>query len=341
MVSPEQATNFLAAEGWHEANREPLAGDASTRRYERLVQGDRRALLAMLPPGERHDDFVLIAGLLHGVGLSAPRILAAGRDHGLLLVEDFGDDTYTALLDGGADAQPLYELAVDALIHLHRTFAGPAGTALPKFDQNLFLEQTMLFCETYLPTVLDTVDEAAVRGFEAAWRAPLARAMAVPQSLLLRDFHAGNLFLLPGRAGARACGLIDFQDGGIGPVTYDLVSLLQDARRDVPAGITAACLARYGAAFPELDQAAFETSYAVLAAQRHVRVIAIFTRLADQGKPGYLEYMPRLWRLLARALTHPALAEVAAWFEVHLPAAVQAGQQSHQQGRSDRDANGV
>ncbi len=330
MVSPDQTAIFLRRQGWHEARREALAGDASSRRYERLVQGERRAILAMLPPGEHHDDFNLIAGLLQDVGLSAPRILAAERDHGLLLVEDFGDDTYTALLDGGADARPLYELAVDALIHLHRNFAAPAGTELPIFDQSLFLKQTMLFCETYLPSVFETVDEAAVRAFKAAWRSALAPAMAVPQSLLLRDFHAGNLFLLPERAGVRACGLIDFQDGGIGPVTYDLVSLLQDARRDVPAQISAACLTRYRAAFPELEQTAFETSCAVLAAQRHVRVIAIFARLAGQGKPGYLQHMPRLWRLLTRALAHPALAGVAAWFEAYLPAAVQTGQQSRQ-----------
>ncbi|MBT3370198.1 MAG: phosphotransferase [Rhodospirillaceae bacterium] len=327
MVGTAGIAAFLRQQGWHDASRAPLAGDASTRRYERLMQDDRRALLATVPPGESHDSFVKIAGLLHAVGLSAPTVLAADPDQGLLLVEDFGDGTYSALLQAGAPPLPLYELATDALLHLHQHFI---AADLPVFDQAVFLRQTMLFCETYLPSVLGPVGETIKDDFRAAWQAPLGRALAVPQSLLLRDFHAGNLFRLPARPGVRACGLIDFQDAGIGPVTYDLVSLLQDARRDVGEAVTAACLSRYCAGFPEASGAAFETSYAVLAAQRHVRVIAVFARLADQGRPEYLEYLPRLWRLLNQALSHPALAGVAAWFGAHVPAAVQTGQQSRQ-----------
>ncbi|HJM93553.1 MAG: phosphotransferase [Alphaproteobacteria bacterium] len=330
MVDPDGAAIFLRRQGWHGAGRMPLAGDASTRRYERLIQGDRCALLAFVPPGESHDDFIKIAGLLHAVGLSAPKIMADDPNQGLLLVEDFGDGTYSALLDGGVAALPLYELATDALIHLHRNFTAPPAADLPVFNQELFLQQTMLFCETYLPSVLGAVDETIKDDFRAAWEMPLAQASQVPQSLLLRDFHAGNLFRLPDRPGARACGLIDFQDAGTGPVSYDLVSLLQDARRDVGGEVTAACLPRYRAGFPKTDGVAFETSYAVLAAQRHVRVIAVFARLAAQGRPEYLEYLPRLWRLLNEALTHPALAGVAAWFGAHVPAAVQIDQQSRQ-----------
>ena len=197
------------------------------------------------------------------------------------------------------------------------------------FDSDRFLQQTMLFCETYLPETLGPVDEAVIADFGQAWTAPLRQAMAVPQSLLLRDFHAGNLFHLSDRPSVGACGLIDFQDAGIGPVTYDLVSLLQDARRDIAGDVTADCLARYRAAFPGTAQVDFEASYAVLAAQRHVRVIAIFSRLAAQGKPGYMAHLPRLWRLLNQALRHPALAPVAAWFEANIP--IQAGQQPRQQ----------
>ncbi len=329
MVNPAMVAAFLRRHGWSDASRKPLAGDASTRHYERLVLGDRRALLMLAPPGGIATNFISIAGLLGQANLSAPRILAADPDNGLLVVDDFGDDTYAALLDAGAPPLPLYQLAVDALIHLHRNFvAKPETDSVPVFDSTLFLQQTMLFCETYLPKVLGPVEETIVADFARAWIAPLQQAMAVPQSLLLRDFHAGNLFHLVDRPSVLACGLIDFQDAGIGPVTYDLVSLLQDARRDVSEAVTADCLARYRAAFPTIASADFEASYAIMAAQRHVRVIAIFTRLAGQGKPGYMAHLPRLWRLLEQALRHPALAPVAVWFRSHAP--IQTEQQPRQ-----------
>ncbi len=323
MVSAAAATAFLQRHGWRDARRTALPGDASARRYERLRLGERRALLMLAPPDDTAANFMAIAGLLHGAGLSVPAILAAEPDQGMLVVEDFGDGTYTALLDGGAEALPLYQLAVDALIHLHRAFVATDDTAplpdLPVFDAERFLQQTMLFCESDLPAAFGPVEAAVSDSFRRAWETALSQAMSVPRSLLLRDFHAGNLFHLAGRPSVRACGLIDFQDAGIGPVTYDLVSLLQDARRDIADDVAAACLERYSAAFPDIDRAAFAASYAVLAAQRHVRVIAIFSRLARQGKPGYLDHLPRLWRLLDLALQHPALAQVAAWFEVNLP----------------------
>lgn len=310
---------FAAQHGWGDAQWAALAGDASTRRYDRLT-GRRGSALLMQAPTDGQTptvtaDFVTVDEMLLNLGLSAPRILAAAPEQGLVLLEDFGDDTYTALLDGGAGAAPLYLLAVDTLIHLHRNFdAATAFPRLPEFDGDRFLDQAMLFCETCLP---EGGEGDVAAGFRQAWARPLEQATAVPRSLLLRDFHAGNLFHLPERTGVRACGLIDFQDAGIGPVTYDLISLLQDARRAVAAPITEACLRAYGDAFPELDKLAFERSCAIMAAQRHVRVIAIFTRLAEKGKPGYLRHLPRLWQLLAVALAHPALVDVAAWFEAH------------------------
>ena len=150
----------------------------------------------------------------------------------------------------------------------------------------------------------------------------LPAACRVPQSLLLRDFHAGNLMYLADRPGVGACGLLDFQDAGLGPVTYDLVSLLEDARRDLPDGLRGEMLARYHAAFPEIDSHAFDASCAVLAAVRHMRIIAVFARLATEaGKPGYLTHLPRVWRLLEARLTEPALAPVRGWLDRHLPAA--------------------
>jgi hypothetical protein len=322
MTGPQAAVeSFLAAHGWSAAARRPLAGDASGRRYQRLLAAGERALLMEAPPpGEKPAEFIAVAGLLAKLGLSAPRVLAVDAERGLLLIEDFGDDTYSLLLDQGAAPAPLYHLAVDTLVHLHRHFdAGdPTTAALPRYDGALLIEQAALFCDSH-PAPIGKIGADAKAAFVAAWRTPVDRALAVPRSLLLRDFHAGNLFHLPERPGIAACGLIDFQDAGIGPVTYDLISLLQDARREVPAEAAASAMARYQAAHPELPPDDFEASCAVLAAQRHVRVIAVFARLAAAGKPGYSVHLPRLWRLLARALEHPALADVRAWFARHAP----------------------
>jgi hypothetical protein len=317
------ADECLRRQGWADAVRRPLAGDASSRRYDRLSKAGGTAVLMRAPPEAMTPAFIAIAKILANLGLSAPGILAASAEDGMVLLEDFGDDTYTVLLDGGAAAAPLYLLATDALIHLHRRFTGAAS--LPIIDRARFLDQAMLFCDICKP------DEGAAESFRRAWTGPLDTAVAVPSTLLLRDFHAGNLFHLPQRPGVRACGLIDFQDAGIGPVSYDLVSLLQDARRDVAKDIAAACLEHYCAAFPDIDRAAFDASCAILAAQRHVRVIAVFNRLSGLGKPGYLEHLPRLWDLLHRALGHPALGDVAVWFQEHFPPAVEASQQSQQQ----------
>lgn len=305
MTRDEAIARFLAGAGWANAELEPLAGDASTRRYARVRDGARRAVLMDAPGGEGIAAFIRISELLRGLGLSAPEVLAAAPEDGLLLLEDFGDEVFASLLDGGAAPEPLYDLAVDALIALHRRFR-PAGD-LPQYDLARFLAQLALYPEVF------GGDAAA---FEEAWRAPLEAALAGPASLLLRDYHAGNLMLLGGREGVARCGLLDFQDAGLGPCAYDLVSLIEDARRDVPAPLRARCLARYRAALP-LDEAALAT----LGAMRHVRVLAVFERLARNGKPAYLAHVPRVRRLLAGHLARPELAPVRRWFERFAPGA--------------------
>jgi aminoglycoside/choline kinase family phosphotransferase len=231
-------------------------------------------------------------------------VLAADLDAGLLLLEDFGDAVFARLLDEGAASGPLYELAIDALIALHRRFASPEG--LRRYDLGLFLDQLGLYPEMF------GGDREA---FLEAWRRPLEAALAGPSSLLLRDYHAGNLMLLSGREGVARCGLLDFQDAGVGPCAYDLVSLVEDARRDLADGLKVRCLARYRAALP-LDEAALAT----LGAMRHVRVLAVFERLARVGKPAYLAHVPRVRRLLDSHLARPELAAVRRWLERSPPA---------------------
>ncbi len=317
-----QIVDFLAGQGWAGAARHALAGDASFRRYERLVDGARRAVLMDAPPD--HEDvrpFVAIGRYLHARGYSAPEIRAADEDAGLLLLEDLGDDLYADALAAGADEEALYGAAVDLLVDLHG--ARPAGLAVPAFDDARLHGEVDRLVEWFLPAAGGAEAPKAVHNaYTEAWAAVFPLARAVPEALVLFDYHTPNLIWLPGRGGLRRVGLLDFQDAVRGPLTYDLVSLLEDARRDVPEPLARAMVARYLDARPELDRAAFGAAYAIMGAQRNCRIIGTFARLwRRDGKAGYLVHMPRVWRYLERDLTHPALAPVKRWLDDIVPPA--------------------
>ena len=307
---------FLAGTGWGEARREPLPGDASFRRYVRLRRGGKTVMLMDAPPPEEDvRPFTAVAARLRHLGLSAPEVHRADEARGLLLLEDFGDDTFTRLLDEGASEEELYLLATDALAALQ----GQEGAAdgFPSFGADRFVAGAKLFLDWYLPAAGGQTTDG--EGFVAAMRQVLAPALAGPETLMLRDFHVDNLVRLDGREGAAACGLLDFQDAAGGPPAYDLASLIEDARRDVDESVRRAVLARYRAAFP--DAGNLGRDIAVLGAQRHIRVLGTFMRLARRdGKPGYMRHLPRLRRMLERNLAHPALEPLAAWFRRHVAA---------------------
>ena len=311
---------FLADAGWGGIAPAPLAADASFRRYFRLVDRQRRAVLMDAPPP--HEDvrpYVAVAGMLRGHGLSAPEIFAEDAELGVLLIEDFGDDTYTRLLARGVDETRLYTLAIDTLIALQRAVAEPP--ALPPYDEEALLREAALLIDWYAPEVLGAPLPPELRDeYLALWRelAPLVDTGA--PTLVLRDYHVDNLMLIEGRGGVQGCGLLDFQDALCGPAGYDLVSLLKDARRDVPAALRAAMTERYLAAFPAVERGAFRRAAAILAAQRNAKIIGIFTRLwRRDGKPQYLGHIPRVWRLLEADLQEPALGRLARWLDRHLP----------------------
>jgi N-acetylmuramate 1-kinase len=307
---------FLDAAGWAGVRAAPLAGDASFRRYYRLGRnGSSVVLMDAPPPQEDIGPYVAIAALLRELGLSAPKVLAEDRDRGFLLLEDFGDDTYTRLLADGADEPSLYRLAVDTLIALQRA-ATPRGTPeIPPYDMERLLGEAVLLVDWYRPVASGLREE-----YLALWRAVLPDAMVSPPTLVLRDYHVDNLMLLPNRPGVRGCGLLDFQDAVRGPPSYDLVSLLEDARRDIPGSLQQAMTERYLSAFPALDRSAFFRSAAILAAQRNCKILGIFTRLWKRdGKRQYLAHIPRVWRLLEADLGHPALGPIARWLDRHLP----------------------
>lgn len=306
---------FLAEHGWAGAMRALLAGDASFRHYERLTLPDKSAVLMDAPPPQEDvRPFVTIARHLLGQGLSAPEIIAADEENGLLLLEDLGDDTYTRMLEGGGDERRLYELAVDVLIDLHKRNTLPPG--LPPYGNGRLLDEALLapmwlFADDPLP-------EPVRREYGEAWLEVFPLVHKTPKALVLRDYHVDNMIWLPERNGIGACGLLDFQDAVSGSVAYDLMSLLEDARRDIDADLKNAMLERYIAAFPELDRDAFHIAFTVLAAQRHAKIIGIFTRLNRRdGKSGYLVHLPRVWRLLQQALRHPALKRINDWFNKH------------------------
>lgn len=324
-----QITSFLGQHGWATATRQPLAGDASFRRYEKLnLAGKKAMLMDAPPPQENVVPFLSIARTLSKNGLSAPEIYAEDIKNGLLLIEDFGDDTYTRLLQNDDDNEYfLYALATDTLSHLHqRQPSQILPDDLPAYDEDRLSEEACLLTDWYMPEVHGKPTSPAVRRqYKDAWAPLLTQVQAQPQTLVLRDYHVDNLMLLEGRDGIEACGLLDFQDAVSGPAAYDLMSLLEDARRDISDDIQHSMLERYLEAVPELSREgpardAFLASYAILAAQRHAKVIGIFARLflRDQ-KPVYLQHIPRVWRLLERAIEHPVLSGVKHWMDQNLP----------------------
>ncbi|MBT4934535.1 MAG: phosphotransferase [Rhodospirillaceae bacterium] len=319
-----QIEDFLASQGWAEAARSHLAGDASFRRYERIVAGDRVAVLMDAPPPEEDTrPFIKIARHLNGLGYSAPEILATDEEAGLLLLEDLGDDTYTRVLEAGGDEQALYGRAVDVLIDLHsRPMDEAVPPGLPPYGNGRLLDEAFLAPQwTYPAFTGEGLSEDVRRAYGDIWLHLFSLVHNGPKTLVLRDYHVDNLLWLSKRDGIRACGLLDFQDAVVGHPAYDLMSLLEDARRDLGEGLKTAMMERYLAAFPDLDGDAFRTAFSILAAQRHAKVIGIFTRLCQRdGKPDYLVHIPRVWRLLEAALENPALGEMKDWFDTHMPA---------------------
>jgi N-acetylmuramate 1-kinase len=315
---------FLGDCGWDGCTPVPLASDASFRTYYRIRNGRRRGVVMDAPPPEDVAPFVAVSQVLHDLRLSAPKILGEDRAHGFLLLEDFGDETYNKLLAEGADEPALYALAVDVLVAMQQRAAAGDPPDLPTYDAALLLAEAALLVDWYLPAVIGRVLDRPLRAdYLDLWRGVLSEA-AVPfePTLVLRDFHIDNLVYLRRRAGVRRCGLLDFQDAVCGPPSYDLVSLIEDARRDVSEELASEMTRRYLAAFPRFDRPAFLRSAAVFAAQRNCKIIGIFTRLwRRDGKSAYLRHIPRIWRLVERDLREPALAPIKGWLDRNLPCA--------------------
>jgi aminoglycoside/choline kinase family phosphotransferase len=319
----EKALPFLAAHGFGAARRIPLAADASFRRYVRLTGGPRPALLMDAPPPQEDvRPFIHIGAHLRGIGLSAPEVLAADPDQGFVLLEDFGDATQAALLDAaGADPLPLYLEAVEALAALHEA---PPPAGLPAWDSTIMSARAAdTFCQWWWPAAFGAAMPDALRAeFDAAMLATL-RPFDGAGCFVHRDYFPANLMRLSEREGPARTGILDFQDAALGHPAYDLVSLVEDARRDVAGPVREAAIAHYLKLRPRLDPESFRAAMAACAAQRHLRVAALWVRLAQRdAKPRYLVHGPRCWALLARALAHPACAHLQKFLDAHVPVAL-------------------
>jgi aminoglycoside/choline kinase family phosphotransferase len=352
----EEMQAFLARAGWGAADRAPLPGDASTRRYVRLDLHGRKAMLMDQPqaaespaasanatPDERRAlgynavarlagadcaRFAAVSNFLRARGLSAPEILAADPALGFVLIEDLGDDLYADVLTHGADERELYAAAAEVLARLHADAAPGflhADHALHKYDETALLAEIDLLPQWFFPVALKReATQAEIADHRGLWREALARIGAQSSVFVHRDYHAQNLIWLPDRGGVARVGLIDFQDAVAGARAYDLISLVEDARRDVPADIAKAATERYLAAMREqgtpLDPDEFRAEMAVFAAQRNAKIAGIFARLYKRdGKPRYLAYLPRVWGYLNKDLQHPALSALKSWYDRAIP----------------------
>lgn len=307
---------FLASAGWAHASRVGLAGDASSRRYERLTYKGKTAILMIDPSVLTVEKFIVVTDLLKARGYSAPEILAQDPLKGLLLLEDFGQRLFVDLVGTEVTEEDLYCLAVDFLIDL-RSQSLPIG--LPLFSQSYVLDQNSMFLDWYIPDKTGEEVASNARNFyQRIWKELLSFFENELEVMLLRDFHAENTLHLNRRSGVKALGLLDYQDAMTGPAAYDLVSLLQDARRDVPAALETKMIDRY-VSQTGVNEVEFRRGYHILGAHRALRIMGVFTRLSKaEGKSRYMAFMPRMEAHLRGNLAHPDLIPLKHWLSITL-----------------------
>lgn len=349
-----QREAFLQASGWGNAEITPFPGDASTRSYFRLQREGQPAILMdapagaeapACPPDATPDErkglgynavarlagpntaaFAGLANALTARGFSAPRIYEADLPAGFLILEDLGDELFAHVASQMAHEGTIYAAAVDTLAALYRSSfeaemtAFGASWTVQAYDETALLAETHLFLDWYAGARGREPDEAARQSWDEAWRSVLPWLDQHASGLVLRDYHAENLIWLPKRTAEASVGLLDFQDALFGHPAYDLVSLIEDARRDVPRHLAEPLSDRFFKAAGLSNREAFDAASAVIAAQRNAKILGIFVRLAKRdGKPKYLDLLPRVAAHFVRDISHPALREVRAWVSAHSP----------------------
>ncbi|MDB2438226.1 phosphotransferase [Hellea sp.] len=358
MSRTSEIESFLKTAGWHEAKRVAVPGDASTRRYERLTLKGQKAVLMDAPkgdeaPGEAEgasvedrralgynalarlagpnpEAFACIANELSKRGFSAPKIIAADMDKGFMLLEDLGDDLYAAVIAKEPDRErDLYEAAIDTLAAIYRSsfpsemeFQGH-GWRLRSYDAAALQAEADLFLDWYAKDFGHDIQGQARQDWHDIWAELFECLEAHPSGLALRDFHAENIFWLPNRQAVSQVGLIDFQDGLFAHPSYDLVSLIEDARRDVLPELAAPLVERFCEKAGLKYDANFKIAYAVMGAQRNAKILGIFVRLSERdGKPHYRDLIPRVKAHFQGNLEDPKCVDLKKWIAAHVPEAL-------------------
>lgn len=324
----QERSEFIHTHGWGDADVTPLPGDASRRRYFRLTLPDGLAhgasvrLLMDMPrhPEEKFDEFILLSAHLRAAGLSAPEVYAFDAAQGFALIEDFGDATYTRLLNEGHAPEPLYETAIAAAAELQKRSDG-VNLAIKNYDAEAMTGEISWFIEWYAPLYWQRAATAEEQTeFQTVVHGIFESLPPLKTTLLLRDFHVDNFMWLPDRAGLRRCGILDFQDAKWGSPAYDLVSILEDARRDIDPALAQKLYNQYLSLRPDLLPVDFAAHYAAMGMLRHARILGNFIRLwLRDDKDWYLQFMPRVQRQFENALQHPVATPLREWCAQKLP----------------------
>lgn len=327
MTRTELIADFLNKAGWGAGKRSFLAGDASLRSYDRITLGDKTAVLMDAPPPEHPENFlpaqlvlvgrfVQVDEILRDIGVHAPKILAKDIDNGLILLEDFGDNSFTRLLDGGHNARHLYRLATESIIKMRQSFK------IPTNDEFVYSKERMMADIEHLPnwvvkyvSNIDLTDEEWEE-YRAIWSELIDQMQAIPRGSALYDYHVDNLILTP----QGTCGVLDFQDVRTTAATYDIMTLLEDERRLVPQEIKDEMFGLYFDAFPELNTPQIRSLSNLVALQRHIKVVGQFVRYYyKDGKDKYMGYVPLVWFLIEQCLKAPECAKLKAWLDKYVP----------------------
>ena len=314
----KDCVNFLAQAGLKEAEITFLAGDCSFRRYYRLIhQGASFVLMDAPPTKESIVSFCLISDILSLLQAAVPRIIARDEALGFLILEDFGDHTFTVCLSNGHDETTLYKLAFEKLQYIHRQCAEITLPDLPLYTDDLYVAEALLLPQWFAPYITGLPStQTALASYEVAWREVLLQIPPTPPTLVLRDFHVDNMMYLNERNDLKRCGLLDFQDAVMGHPAYDIVSLFEDARRDVNPHVVHTLLESAG----YLRDDDFMKAYTILGAQRACKIAGIFVRLMQRDhKDATMKHLPRVWGMVKEKLENPLLVPIKNWFDTHCP----------------------
>ncbi|MBE6449154.1 MAG: aminoglycoside phosphotransferase [Alphaproteobacteria bacterium] len=311
---------FLKKNNLDKANFSWLPSDASFRHYARINDGKKSYIFMDAPPPEIPEQFALVAQILCENGLSAPEIYSTDFENGFILLEDFGNKDYSSMLSAGFNEKELYKTAVDALIQVSKI---KKMDGIPLYDRNWLFEGLSVFCDWFIPHATgEKLSSKELKSFEKIWDNLFNSIQDAPFGLVLNDFHMNNMMYLE-RKEHQICGLLDFQDARIGPLAYDMVSFIEDARRsELPEDLKEYLFARYLENNPTYPKDLFMKSYHIMAVKRHLRVIGVFVRLkARDGKGKYLKHINHVWKLLENHLDLPYMNDFKTWLDINVPKA--------------------